>query len=58
MNYRVEVFDCAEAGIKCFPTLEAAKTHRDWLRANSVADRNIRIVITNLPMLGDVPLKH
>ena len=57
MNYRVEVFDCPEAGIKCFPTLEAAKTHRDWLRANNVPDRNIRLVVTNLPM-RDVPPKH
>lgn len=47
-NYRVEVFDCPEAGFKCFPNLKAAMAHRDWLRANNVADRNIRIVCTML----------
>jgi hypothetical protein len=47
-SYRVEVFDCPEAGIKSFPNLEAAMAHRDWLRANNVADYNIRIVCTSL----------
>ena len=47
-NYRVEVTDCPEAGVQCFPSLKAAIAHREWLRANNVADCNIRIVCTML----------
>ena len=47
-DYRVQVVDCPEAGVKSFPNLEAAIAHRDWLRANNVPDRNIRIVCTLL----------
>ena len=47
-NYLVEVSHFPEAGFACFPNLEAAIAYRDWLRANSVADCNIRIVCTRL----------
>ncbi len=42
-NYRVQVFEGPQAGVKSFPTLEAAMAHRDWLRANNVPDYEIRI---------------
>jgi hypothetical protein len=47
-NYRVQVVDGPHAGVKSFPTLEAAIAHREWLRANKVPDFNIRIVCTSL----------
>ena len=52
-NYCVQVFDGPYARDKAFPTLafptlDAAKAHRDWLRANDVPDYNIRIVCTEL----------
>jgi hypothetical protein len=47
-NYRVQVSDGPQAGVKCFPTLKAAEAHRDWLRLNNVADLKIRIVCTRL----------
>ena len=48
-NYWVRVFDGPYAGHKAFPTLDAAKAHRDWLRANDVPDYNIRIICTDVP---------
>ena len=45
-NYFVRVFDGPYAGDKAFPTLDAAKAHRDWLRTNDVPDYNIMIVYT------------
>jgi hypothetical protein len=47
-NYCVQVFDGPYAEDRAFPTLDAAKAHRDWLRANDVPDYNIRIVCTDL----------
>ena len=47
-NYRVQVFEGPYTGDKEFPTLDAAKAHCDWLRANDVVDHNIRIVCTEL----------
>jgi hypothetical protein len=51
-NYCVHVFDGPYAEDRAFPTLDAAKAHCDWLRANDVPDYNIRIVCTDL----DCPL--
>ena len=47
-NYDVQVVDSLHAGVKSFPSLEAAMAHRDWLRARNVPDHNIRIVCTRL----------
>jgi hypothetical protein len=47
-NYRVQVFNGPEAGVKYFPNLEAALAHREWLKQSDVADHNIRIVCTSL----------
>ena len=47
-NYCVHVFDGPYAEDRAFPTLDAAKAHCDWLRANDVPDYNIRIVCTDL----------
>ena len=47
-KYCVQVFDGPYARDKAFSTLDAAKEHCDWLRANDVTDYNIRIVRTEL----------
>jgi hypothetical protein len=48
MNYGVRVFYGPYAGDKAFPTLDAAKAHCDWLRANDVPDYNIMVFCTDL----------
>lgn len=47
-KYRVQVSYGPHSGISFFPSLEAAITYRDWLKANNVAESAIRIVCTEL----------